>query len=71
MIQWGYYKASGDSYTLYFPTAFSSKVYAIVGMNDHSNGGSGNASMRVTEKEPNYATLRTTTWENNWIALGY
>ena len=69
--QWGYYKATGEAYTLYFPIEFSSKAYTILGMNDKSRGGENAGYMSATGKETSYAILMNSTWENNWLAVGY
>lgn len=71
MIQWGYYKATAEVYTLYFSIAFSSTAYTILGMSDRSRGGESTAYMSIDQKATSYAILRTSTWENNWLAVGY
>lgn len=69
--QWGYYKASSESYNLYFPVAFSSINYGVVGMQDNTYSGSGGEFMVCKKKFPAYVTLKNSNWENNWIAIGY
>ena len=65
-MQWGYYKATGGSYTLTFPIGFSKAAFSICVTNFKS--GAGYAVVQELGKE--YAVITNKALENYWIAVG-
>ena len=67
ILQWGYYQATSNSYTLTFPIAFSSQTCAVCITNVNSGSG-----FPVTFT-PNTSSIRIDNkcHENFWIAAGF
>lgn len=67
ILQWGYYKATSNSYTLTFPIAFSSKTCAVCVTNVNSGSG-----YPVTyTPNTNSIQIANKCYENFWIAAGF
>lgn len=65
-VQWGYYEAKQNTYTLTFPISFNQRALSMCLSN--SNNGKGKAVIWELGKES--ASIGNDTWENYWIAVG-
>ena len=66
ILQWGYYEAGQNTYTLTFPISFSQRALSMCLSN--SSNGKGKAVIWELGKES--ASIGNDTWENYWIAVG-
>lgn len=70
IVQWGSYNANSSSYTLTFPTSFTSaSSYGVVPV-AHNDLGNFAIIENNSRTKTSCKTLDTT-YENIWIAVGY
>lgn len=66
ILQWGYYEATQENYTLTFPISFSQRAFSMCVTN--AKNGKGTAVVLKLDKDS--ANISNRTWENYWIAVG-
>lgn len=71
-VMWGHYRADRDTYTITFPTAFTSAwSYSIIATNDDYNYNSTSSKRSIQERTATSCKIWSEKYEGLWIAVGY